>query len=253
MEKNNQVRLWSARPAALCPAQWRGLSDLLDDNERRQAGRFRFAADQRAYVLAHGLRRLALAEWLQVPAASLCFMAAAGGQPHLLGAWRQPVFFSHSHTREAVLVALSADAVVGVDIESTRGPAMDAALLDSFIAPPEEAGADFYFYWTALEAYWKAAGTGLSAGQPRLHLARNAAGHWLAAPGPSITCTETTARTGTTPQPMQIVPLGAPPDCRASLALGTARGRQPQAACSAGWLMEERDFVRDGEALAGLA
>ena len=71
MEKNNRVRLWSARPAALCPAQWRGLSDLLDDNERRQAGRFRFAADQCAYVLAHGLRRLALAEWLQVPAASL--------------------------------------------------------------------------------------------------------------------------------------------------------------------------------------
>ena len=247
MEKNNRVRLWSARPAALCPAQWRGLSDLLDDNERRLAGRFRFAADQCAYVLAHGLRRLALAEWLQVPAASLCFMAAAGGQPHLLGAWRQPVFFSHSHTREAVLVALSADAVVGVDIESTRGPAMDAGLLDSFIAAPEAVEADFYFYWTALEAYWKAAGTGLSAGQPRLHLARNAAGHWLAAPGPSVT------HTGTSARPMQIVPLGAPPDCRASLALGTPAGRQPQAAGSAGWLMEERDFARDGEALAGLA
>ena len=247
MEKNNRVRLWSARPAALCPAQWRGLSDLLDDNERRQAGRFRFAADQCAYVLAHGLRRLALAEWLQVPAASLRFGAAPGGQPLLLGAWQQPVFFSHSHTRESVLVALSADAVVGVDVESTRGPAMDAALLDSFIAPPEEAGADFYFYWTALEAYWKAAGTGLQAGQPRLHLARNAAGHWLAAPGP------TTARTGTTARPMQILPLSAPPACRASLALGTPRGRPPQAADSASWLMEERDFVRDGEALAGLA
>ncbi len=246
MKKNNRVRLWSARPDTLCQAQWRGLSDLLDDSERRQAGRFRFAADQRAYVLAHGLRRLALAEWLQVPAASLRFVAAPGGQPLLLGAWRQAVFFSHSHTREAVLVALSADAVVGVDVESTRGPAMDAALLASFIAPPEVATADFYFHWTALEAYWKAAGTGLSAGQPRLHLARNAAGLWLAAPGPS-------AHTSSTARPMQIVPLTAPPACRASLALGTPAGWQPPPAGSASWLIEERDFVRDGDALAALA
>ena len=246
MEKNNRVRLWSARPDTLCQAQWRGLSDLLDDNERRQACRFRFAADQRAYVLAHGLRRLALADWLNVPAASLRFGATASGQPLLLGAWRQAVFFSHSHTREAVLVALSADAVVGVDVESTQGPAMDAALLASFIAPPEVAPADFYFHWTALEAYWKAAGTGLSAGQPRLHLARNAAGHWLAAPGPCV------ARTATTARPMQIFPLTAPPACRASLALGTPAGRQSPPAGRAGWLIEERDFATDGDALPAL-
>jgi hypothetical protein len=124
---------------------------------------------------------------------------------------------------------------------------MDAALLDSFIAPPEAAGADFYFYWTALEAYWKAAGTGLSAGQPRLYLARNADGHWLAAPGPSVT------RTGTTARPMQIFPLTAPPACCASLALGTPASWQQPPAGRPDWLIETRDFARDGDALRALA
>ena len=57
MTKKNRVLLWSARPGALCPAQWRRLGSLLDDTESRQARRFRFEADRRAYVLAHGLRQ----------------------------------------------------------------------------------------------------------------------------------------------------------------------------------------------------
>ena len=233
-EKNNRVQLWRARPDAPWPAGWRGLTDLLDDAERRQAGRFRFAADHRAYVLAHGLRRLALAAWLQVPAASLRFGAVAGGQPQLLAPAHRQVFFSHTYNREAVLVALSSDAAVGVDVESTQGPHFSAALLAGFIAQPDVADPDFYFYWTALEAFWKAAGTGLTQGQPRLHFERSAAGHWLARPESLLPGTAPASR------PTLIFTVTAPPGCCASLAL-----RAP--ALSAGWLIEERDLASDGE------
>jgi 4'-phosphopantetheinyl transferase len=242
--KKNRVLLWSARPGALCPAQWRRLGSLLDDTECRQARRFRLEADRRAYVLAHGLRRLALAAWLKVPAASLCFGVAAGGRPQLLAPAHHPVFFSHTHTREAVLVALSADAAVGVDVESTQGPLISAGLLTDFIAQPEVADPDFYFYWTALEAFWKAAGTGLTQGQPRLHFERRAAGHWLARPA--------SQRPGATPagRPTLIFSVTAPPGCCASLALRVpARPHTLPPAGSAGWLIEERDVASDGDCI----
>ncbi len=254
MEKINRVRLWSARPDALSPAHWRQLSDVLDAAEHRQAGRFHFAADRRAYVLAHGLRRLALAWQLQVPAASLVFGVTASGQPQLRGPARRPLFFSHSHTREAVLLALSSDAAVGVDVESTRGPAIDGDLLQNFISPPTDApanaaqsgagGAGFFFYWTALEAYWKAVGTGLSERQPRLHFERSAAGHWWATPGPSWQpC-----------QPALIFALAAPPACCASLAVRSAQCRGTEALDGhAHWQIETLDFERDGQALTSRA
>ena len=247
MTKKNRVLLWSARPGALCPAQWRRLGSLLDDTESRQAWRFRFEADRRAYVLAHGLRRLALAAWLKVPAASLRFGAAAGGRPQLLTPAHRPVFFSHTHTREAVLVALSSDAAVGIDVESTQGPHISAELLDGFIAQPEMADPDFYFYWTALEAFWKAAGTGLTQGQPRLHFERSAAGHWLVRPE--------SLRPGAAPasRPTLVFTVTAPPGCCASLALQAPAGSQTSPmAGSAGWLIEEQDFASECDALPGL-
>ena len=246
-EKNNRVQLWRARPDAPWPVEWRGLTNLLDDAERRQAGRFRFAADQRAYVLAHGLRRLALAAWLEVPAASLRFGALAGGRPQLLAPAHRPVFFSHTYTRDAVLVALSSDAAVGIDVESTQGPHFSAALLAGFIAQPDIADPDFYFYWTALEAFWKAAGTGLTQGQPRLHFERSAAGHWLVRPE--------SLRPGAAPasRPTLVFTVTAPPGCCASLALQAPAGSQTSPmAGSAGWLIEEQDFASECDALPGL-
>ena len=244
MTKKNRVLLWSARPGALCPAQWRRLGSLLDDTECRQARRFRFEADRRAYVLAHGLRRLALAAWLRVPAATLCFGAEAGGRPQLLAPAHRPVFFSHTHTREAVLVALSSDAAVGIDVESTQGSLISAELLAGFIAQPEVADPDFFFYWTALEAFWKAAGTGLTQGQPRLQFERSAAGHWLARPESLRPGAALAGR------PTLIFPVNAPPGCCASLALrAPVRPHALMPARSAGWLIEERDVASAGDSI----
>ena len=240
----NRVLLWSAQPGALCSGQWQRLVSLLDDTECRQARHFRFEADWRAYVLAHGLRRLALAAWLKVPAATLRWGAAAGGRPQLLAPAHRPVYFSHTHNREAVLVALSSDAAVGIDVESTQGPFISASLLAGFIDQPEVADPDFYFYWTALEAFWKAAGTGLTHGQSRLHFERSPQGHWLARAVPQ--------RPGAVPasRPTLIFPVTAPPGCCASLALrAPTRLRSLPPAGSADWLIEERDVASDGQGI----
>ncbi len=166
------VKIWRAHPGCVSPAQWRLLSGLLDGGEQAQAQRFRHAADRQAYVLAHGLRRLALAFLMDLPAhgaAALQFKQDAAGRPFLPAAGRDARwFFSHSHTRQGVLFAASQAHPVGIDIEPKVQTLPVAGLLQSFLAWPADAGlkwniADgFADGWTALEAFLKSLGCGLS-------------------------------------------------------------------------------------------
>lgn len=239
-----EVRLYRARPGRLGPAQWRALAGLLDESERSHAQDFRLELDCRAYVLAHGLRRVVLAQWLAVPAAALVFGHAASGQPQLLWPAHRTISFSHTHTREGALLAVSQAACVGVDMESCSAGPLDRALLEGFIVLPEygeppdndetaekkakpfagdaEADAEtFYFYWTALEAFWKGAGRGLQSVNPRLHIRQSQAGHWQAWPAlPEARPPLAEGASAFVPVgPALIVPVSAAEGCIASLAL----------------------------------
>lgn len=186
VKRKCHIQIWRASPSDVEPAQWRKLTNLLDLTERSQAFKFRQAADRNAYVLAHGLRRLALAAMLNVAPTALVFRHDDNGQPHLIGPTHQPIHFSHSHTRRAVVFASSADVAVGVDAESVGAEPLDLALLSPFVDCSASALADkkhcpttiFYRHWTALEAFFKAVGSGLSSTHPRLRFVPDALGHW---------------------------------------------------------------------------
>jgi phosphopantetheinyl transferase len=177
------VKVWRAQPDCIGAAQWRALARLLDAAELAQAARFCFVADHRAYVLAHGLRRLALAHLLDLPssgAAGLRFGQDGAGRPFRV----EPVaqhspkrsacrwFFSHAHAREGVLFAACREHPVGVDIEATARHAPDSGLLRRYLDWPQQQGqheleldwdsaSGFAEGWTALEAFVKALGCGL--------------------------------------------------------------------------------------------
>ncbi len=146
---------------------------LLDGTERARALGLRFEADRRAYVLAHALRRRVLGSLVGRDPASLCFMHDTRGRPRLVEPHVPGLFFSHAHTREAVAFAMGSRDV-GVDIEPEEIANADFPLLESFIesvtCPMERTAAGFATAWTALEAFWKAQGTGLADGQPRIKL-----------------------------------------------------------------------------------
>jgi 4'-phosphopantetheinyl transferase len=178
------VRVWAASPAALTDVQWSRIDTLLDEAERAKADRFRQPADRRSYVLAHALLRLALAHEINVSPAAVVLSHDAGGKPVLLSPCRPDVCFSHSRSRLLVACAVTTLGPVGIDVEPIRqgrGQA-DFDLLARFVALPEPAGrtgneADtarrFFFLWTALEAFWKAQGTGLASGNARIRVATN--------------------------------------------------------------------------------
>lgn len=168
------MRVWRAQPDCFGSAEWRALACLLDAAEQARAARLRFTADRMAYVLAHGLRRLALAHLLNLPragAAALRFGQDAAGRPFLLqiGASGSAVgwFFSHAHAREGVLFAACRQHPIGIDVEPVRRDAPDPGLLRRYLFWPDhrelnwESPRGFAEGWTALEAFVKALGCGL--------------------------------------------------------------------------------------------
>lgn len=185
-----EAQIWRASPSQIDPLHWAEWMALLDPSEQEQCLRLRFEADRRAYALAHALRRLALAQALGCDPGSLSFWHDKHGKPALRVNLRPQTgsefSFSHSHTRDEVAFALSSDALVGVDVETVRAEAAEPDILDDFLvrsgapAPAGHAGhsggarEQFYFYWTALEAFWKAEGSGLSVSNPRIHCEQRA-------------------------------------------------------------------------------
>jgi phosphopantetheinyl transferase len=167
-----EVHLCIAAPDSVPAAVWRELHATLDEDERRREASFRVEADCLAYVLAHGLRRTLLARELQVAPSALRFAADANGKPVLADPAEPSLFFSHSRNRRGVALAFTRVGPVGVDLEFADDERADFALLEPFVDLPREREGDFSFYWTALEAFWKAAGVGLAEGNPRIRCRR---------------------------------------------------------------------------------
>lgn len=183
------VQVWIASPADFAEAQWREFETLLDSLELARAQTFRLQQDRLAYVLAHALRRIALGEELNLMPAALAFSSEPGGRPTLIHPRCSGIGFSHAHTRQAVVFALWREGLLGVDIEAHCAMRGDLGLLSRFFTQPDgfesaastcepeaQSQAHFFFLWTALEAFWKARGTGLSTANPRVSFEASRAG-----------------------------------------------------------------------------
>ena len=240
VKKRCEVQIWRASPIDVSHAQWRALTKSLDLSERSVAFGFRFEVDRKAYVLAHGLRRLALALLLDVHPDTLVFRDDRNGQPQLIKPIQRRVYFSHSHTRAGALFAVSSDAAVGVDAECDTVESGDVTLATPFGVVPEFGEAQTVsslHYWTALEAVWKAAGAALSADHPRLRLSAHPLGHWIVAfdaPHGSVSLDLATHAA--------IFPVTSPPGCVASLAIICQ-----SASDTAAFVIHEKELKRDAE------
>ena len=181
-----KANVWIARPQEVGDEQMRSLELTLDASEIERASKFRFGSDRRAYVVAHGLRRVALGDFLGEDPVRLVLTKQSSGEPVLMWPGTRKVFFSHAHTRDLVAIAVTGIGRVGIDVECVVPTKPDFDLLEPYVVLPgvsqrdEELGTDpaaqFFFYWTALEAFWKAAGKGLSPKNPRIYCKKNDAG-----------------------------------------------------------------------------
>jgi 4'-phosphopantetheinyl transferase len=162
----HELHVWTACPQDFDAEGIASLMPLLDDEERERCARFRFAQDRRAYIVSHAMRRAALSRVLGASPSTIGFHHDTQGKPVLSAPRADGIFFSHSRRRDTVAIAVTRLGPVGIDVESAEAQADGSELLDRHVRATDPR--KFPLYWTALEAFWKAEGTGLDEDHQRI-------------------------------------------------------------------------------------
>ncbi len=146
------------------------LARVLSADEQERAARYRWERDRRKFVVGRGRLRRLLGLRLGRAADEVRFRYGANGKPALDGDGR--LSFNLSHADDLMLVAISHDAEVGVDVERLRPLPEMADLAPEFLTRAEldrlalvdeaERLVTLYRIWTRKEAWLKARGVGLS-------------------------------------------------------------------------------------------
>lgn len=143
--------------------------NTLSAEEWSRSGQFRMAADRRRYILARLALRRMLGNALGRQAADVRISIDTFGKPFCDG-----ISFNLSHSHQAILIVLTDDAKIGVDVEHVRPLPDMPKLIENFFhaheaeacyggrprtGAPDEAA--FYTCWVRKEAVLKAIGMGL--------------------------------------------------------------------------------------------
>jgi 4'-phosphopantetheinyl transferase len=147
--------------------------ELLGEDERQRAERFRFPIDRRRFVVARATLREILGRYLQTAPERLEFEYGEYGKPKLSKP-HTGVRFNASRSGERALIACTQGHEIGVDIESlSRELEIDDLSRRFFTAsenqklasfPADRRKEAFLRCWTCKEAFIKAVGKGVSLG-----------------------------------------------------------------------------------------
>jgi 4'-phosphopantetheinyl transferase len=145
------------------------LEEYLVTVELKRANRFIFAGDRQSFVVARGLLRLVLAQYLGENPLRLQFAYGAHGKPALVHP--TPICFNISHSYDRLLIAVGAGLEVGVDVERIAAELASEGVSGEFSQAEQFALANvsadkwlnaFFKCWTSKEAYIKGIGKGLT-------------------------------------------------------------------------------------------
>ena len=166
-----RVHIWRANlnPS---PEEVTHLSALLAADETVRANKYRFPEHRRRFIVARGILRQLLGNYLDISPKSLKFEYSDRGKPHFGLNTGKAMQFNISHSEEYALFGFTYDRLIGVDIEYLREMPDAVKIAKRFFSPQEyelicnldakQQRQAFFKLWTAKEAYLKAIGTGLS-------------------------------------------------------------------------------------------
>lgn len=167
------IFVWSASLDALHHAELDALAASCDEGEWARARRFRFDKDRRAYLVAHGLLRIALSEsYPQLKPSEWRFTKTPRGRPRITNLLTDPPSFSLTHcTQRVACLVTELEIECGIDLEPVPNELERRAVLEHCLSEAEYAALlslpvasrSKYFtkLWTLKEAVSKAAGLGL--------------------------------------------------------------------------------------------
>jgi len=167
----NEVEIWHGQ-VTVEDAHYQAYWGILDEAEQAQAGKFKNKLLHKRYVESHGRLRNLLAQTLNQPPQKIRIRIAKHGKPYL--ADYPELAFNLSHTADRLVIAMSWNCQLGVDIEIYKKRINLSGLVDKCFAkeeavywtqlPEAEKNHTFYHFWTRKEAFVKATGQGISLG-----------------------------------------------------------------------------------------
>jgi 4'-phosphopantetheinyl transferase len=166
------LHVWLVRLEVASP-QLDELERTLSADEIARADSFYFERDRRSFVVARGILRATIANYLATTPSALRFSYNEFGKPRLEGSREVcDLAFNVSHSGGSALIAIALDRDVGVDIEMINDSVRTEEVAKHFFSASEVAAlarlpqslrtAGFFNCWTRKEAYIKARGMGLS-------------------------------------------------------------------------------------------
>ncbi len=147
---------------------------LLSSEEMKRSERFIFASSREFYQIAHAMKRLILATYLARDPQCLKFEIGNHGKPAIANLQNLlNIQFNISHSRSLILIAITVEDSVGIDIEYQDENIPVESLSENVLSPlemkffsalkcPQEKKLAFFRCWTRKEAYLKAIGIGLT-------------------------------------------------------------------------------------------
>lgn len=167
---HREVHLWSASLEEL------GLEttamDIMSADERERMLRYRFEIDRHAFARSRVLTRALLAGYMDTTAEAIRFSYNRYGKPRLTNPCHRTLNFNLSHTSGQLLVAITWDSDIGVDVERLHVRSDHASAIRSCLhfeetevltrTEPREHNQLLFRFWTHKEAFLKAVGVGLS-------------------------------------------------------------------------------------------
>jgi len=146
--------------------------DILDFNERARAQRFVKEIDRKRFVVGHGKLRRILADYLSLSPEEIAFATQSQGKPFVAGDRSAALKFNLSHSDNYLLVGVSKDFEVGVDIEKWTDSIDYEGVLGLCFSesersfwrdlPADQRQSLFYRQWVRKESFVKAVGQGLA-------------------------------------------------------------------------------------------
>ncbi|MCG8468080.1 MAG: 4'-phosphopantetheinyl transferase superfamily protein [Gemmatimonadetes bacterium] len=168
----DEVHVWRARldqPADTRAALYRSLSS----DERARGARLVFDVHRTRFLTARAIQRQILSRYLKTPPDRLGFATSRYGKPRI----ERPedardLRFNASRSGDLVLLAVTRESEVGVDVEADRPIDRALPIARRHFCPAERDALErcppalrnvvFLRYWTGKEAYVKGVGYGLS-------------------------------------------------------------------------------------------
>ncbi len=178
MATGTEAHLWLLDTTQFTAAHFAEAAQIMSSHEQERAQKM--VRGKETYIASRWLLRKVLGAYTGTTAAQINLRRTDKGKPYLA---HSNIHFSLSHSGHWVVLAVSTSGAVGIDIEAAERKRDLAGIAESYYHPQEFAQLQalagnqqtdyFYRLWTLKEAFFKATGTGISAGLDKIHFMLN--------------------------------------------------------------------------------